>query len=43
MTASVLYRVEWVAGDESGVLIHEEPMDGVQAIRAQNGYAVNVK
>lgn len=43
VTASVLYRVEWVAGDESGVLIHEEPMDGVQAIRVQNGYAVNVK
>lgn len=43
VTASVLYKVEWVAGDESGVLIHEEPMDGVQAIRVQNGYAVNVK
>jgi hypothetical protein len=43
VTASVLYRVEWVAGDESGVLIHEEPMDGVQAIRVQDGYAVNVK
>ena len=43
VTASVLYRVEWVAGDESGVLIHEEPMDGVQSIRVQNGYAVNVK
>lgn len=43
VTASVLYRVEWVAGDESGVLIHEEPMDGVQAIRVQNGYAVNVR
>lgn len=43
VTASVLYRVEWVSGDESGVLIHEEPMDGVQAIRVQNGYAVNVK
>lgn len=43
VTASVLYKVEWVAGDESGVLIHEEPMDGVQAIRVQDGYAVNVK
>lgn len=43
VTASVLYRVEWVAGDESGVLIHEEPMDGVQMIRVQDGYAVNVK
>lgn len=41
--SSILYRVEWVAGDESGVLIHEEPMDGVQAIRVQDGYAVNVK
>jgi hypothetical protein len=35
--------VEWVAGDESGVLIHEEPMDGTQLIRVQDGYAVNVK
>lgn len=43
VTASVLYKVEWVAGDESGVLIHEEPMDGVQMIRVQDGYAVNVK
>lgn len=43
VTGSVLYRVEWVAGDESGVLIHEEPMDGSQMIRVQNGYAVNVK
>lgn len=43
VTSSVLYKVEWVAGDESGVLIHEEPMDGVQAIRVQDGYAVNVK
>ena len=43
VTASVLYRVEWVAGDESGVLIHEEPMDGSQMIRVQDGYAVNVK
>lgn len=43
VTGSVLYRVEWVAGDESGVLIHEEPMDGVQMIRVQDGYAVNVK
>lgn len=43
VTGSVLYRVEWVSGDESGVLIHEEPMDGVQAIRVQDGYAVNVK
>ena len=41
--SSILYRVEWVAGDESGVLIHEEPMDGTQMIRVQNGYAVNVK
>ena len=41
--SSILYRVEWVAGDESGVLIHEEPMDGAQMIRVQNGYAVNVK
>ena len=41
--SSILYRVEWVAGDESGVLIHEEPMDGTQLIRVQNGYAVNVK
>lgn len=43
VTASVLYKVEWVAGDESGVLIHEEPMDGSQMIRVQDGYAVNVK
>lgn len=43
VTGSVLYKVEWVAGDESGVLIHEEPMDGVQMIRVQDGYAVNVK
>lgn len=43
VTSSVLYKVEWVAGDESGVLIHEEPMDGVQAIRVQDGYAVNVE
>lgn len=43
VTGSVLYKVEWVAGDESGVLIHEEPMDGVQTIRVQDGYAVNVK
>lgn len=43
VNSSVLYKVEWVAGDESGVLIHEEPMDGVQAIRVQDGYAVNVK
>ena len=43
VTGSVLYRVEWVAGDESGVLIHEEPMDGSQMIRVQDGYAVNVK
>ena len=43
VTSSILYRVEWVAGDESGVLIHEEPMDGTQLIRVQNGYAVNVK
>ena len=41
--SSILYRVEWVAGDESGVLIHEEPMDGAQLIRVQDGYAVNVK
>ena len=41
--SSILYRVEWTAGDESGVLIHEEPMDGVQMIRVQDGYAVNVK
>ena len=41
--SSILYRVEWTAGDESGVLIHEEPMDGTQLIRVQNGYAVNVK
>lgn len=41
--SSILYRVEWVAGDESGVLIHEVPMDGSQLIRVQNGYAVNVK
>lgn len=41
--SSLLYRVEWTAGDESGVLIHEEPMDGVQLIRVQDGYAVNVK
>ena len=41
--SSILYRVEWVAGDESGVLIHEEPMDGTQLIRVQDGYAVNVK
>ena len=43
VTSSILYRVEWTAGDESGVLIHEEPMDGSQLIRVQNGYAVNVK
>ena len=43
VTSSILYRVEWTAGDESGVLIHEEPMDGAQMIRVQNGYAVNVK
>ena len=43
VTSSILYRVEWTAGDESGVLIHEEPMDGTQLIRVQNGYAVNVK
>ena len=43
VTSSILYRVEWTAGDESGVLIHEEPMDGSQMIRVQNGYAVNVK
>ena len=41
--SSILYRVEWTAGDESGVLIHEVPMDGTQLIRVQNGYAVNVK
>ena len=41
--SSILYRVEWTTGDESGVLIHEEPMDGTQLIRVQNGYAVNVK
>lgn len=41
--SSILYRVEWTAGDESGVLIHEEPMDGTQLIRVQDGYAVNVK
>ena len=41
--SSILYRVEWTAGDESGVLIHEEPMDGSQLIRVQDGYAVNVK
>ena len=43
VTSSLLYRVEWTAGDESGVLIHEEPMDGTQMIRVQDGYAVNVK
>ena len=43
VTSSLLYRVEWTAGDESGVLIHEEPMDGTQLIRVQDGYAVNVK
>ncbi len=43
VTSSLLYRVEWTAGDESGVLIHEVPMDGVQMIRVQDGYAVNVK
>ena len=43
VTSSILYRVEWTAGDESGVLIHEVPMDGVQMIRVQDGYAVNVK
>ena len=43
VTSSLLYRVEWTTGDESGVLIHEEPMDGVQMIRVQDGYAVNVK
>ena len=43
VTSSILYRVEWTAGDESGVLIHEEPMDGSQLIRVQDGYAVNVK
>ena len=41
--SSILYRVEWTTGDESGVLIHEEPMDGTQMIRVQDGYAVNVK
>lgn len=41
--SSILYRVEWTADDESGVLIHEVPMDGVQLIRVQDGYAVNVK
>ena len=41
--SSILYRVEWTTGDESGVLIHEVPMDGSQLIRVQNGYAVNVK
>lgn len=41
--SSILYRVEWTAGDESGVLIHEVPMDGAQLIRVQDGYAVNVK
>ena len=43
VTSSILYRVEWTAGDESGVLIHEVPMDGAQMIRVQDGYAVNVK
>ena len=43
VTSSILYRVEWTAGDESGVLIHEVPMDGTQLIRVQDGYAVNVK
>lgn len=43
VTSSILYRVEWTTGDESGVLIHEVPMDGVQMIRVQDGYAVNVK
>ena len=43
VTSSILYRVEWTAGDDSGVLIHEAPMDGVQLIRVQDGYAVNVK
>ena len=43
VTSSLLYRVEWTADDESGVLIHEVPMDGVQMIRVQDGYAVNVK
>lgn len=43
VTSSILYRVEWTTGDESGVLIHEEPMDGTQLIRVQDGYAVNVK
>ena len=41
--SSILYRVEWTTGDESGVLIHEVPMDGTQLIRVQDGYAVNVK
>ena len=41
--SSILYRVEWTTGDESGVLIHEVPMDGSQLIRVQDGYAVNVK
>ena len=41
--SSILYRVEWTTGDESGVLIHEVPMDGTQMIRVQDGYAVNVK
>jgi len=43
VTSSILYRVEWTTGDESGVLIHEVPMDGSQMIRVQDGYAVNVK
>lgn len=43
VTSSILYRVEWTTGDESGVLIHEVPMDGAQMIRVQDGYAVNVK
>ena len=43
VTSSILYRVEWTTGDESGVLIHEVPMDGTQMIRVQDGYAVNVK
>ena len=43
VTSSILYRVEWTTGDESGVLIHEVPMDGTQLIRVQDGYAVNVK
>ena len=41
--SSILYRGEWTTGDESGVLIHEVPMDGTQLIRVQDGYAVNVK